>query len=124
VVEERAFPAGSAVVDMAQRAARVAAHILEPEAVDSYARWGFFDTIFERKEYIESYVIEELAREMLAADDTLAAAFDAWRAENPDADPWTARWWFYRRTPFWDQRMNLYPVGRIMERAVVDRIAR
>jgi len=40
--ETRLFPVGSAVVDMNQRAARVAAHALEPDGPDSFVQWGFF----------------------------------------------------------------------------------
>lgn len=118
-VEDRTFPAGSAVVDMRQRASRVAVCILEPMASASYAHWGFFDTILERKEYIESYVIEELARKMLAEDPALAGEFDSWRADNPDAKPRVIRDWFYRRTPYYDRAYRLYPVGRVMDRAAL-----
>jgi hypothetical protein len=120
--ETLTFPAGSAVVDMNQRAARVAAHALEPAGPDSFVLWGFFDAIFEQKEYIESYVIEELARRMLAGDTGLRAEFDAWRADHPDADTATVRDWFYLRSPYRDPARNVYPVGRILERAVVSRI--
>lgn len=113
---ERTFPAGSAVVDMRQRASRVAAAILEPLAMTSYAHWGFFDPILERQEYIESYVIEQLARDMLDEDPDLAKAFAGWRAEHPDASPGDIRDWFYRRTPYYDHSYDLYPVGRVIER--------
>src|SRR4051812_49320150 len=55
------FPAGSVVVPMDQRAAKIAMHFLEPEAPDSAVAWGYFDTVFEQKEYGESYVLENLA---------------------------------------------------------------
>lgn len=110
---QKVWPAGSAVVDMNQRAARVAANILEPMAVDSYVYWGFFDPIFERKEYVESYVAEEMAREMIAADSTVLDEFDAWKEANPNADAWAKRFWFYRRSPYWDSEKNVYPVGRL-----------
>ena len=48
------FRKGSAVVDMNQRTARVIASILEPAAPDSYVHWGFFNAIFEQKEYSET----------------------------------------------------------------------
>ena len=31
--------------------------------------------------------------------------------------------WFYARTPYWDERIGLYPVGRIMDRKVVDSLS-
>ncbi|MFQ5512639.1 MAG: M14 family metallopeptidase, partial [Candidatus Krumholzibacteriia bacterium] len=83
ITEERTFAPGSAVIDMNQPAARVAAHVLEPEAPDSYVRWGFFDAIFEQKEYAESYVMEKMAREMLANDPGLRSEFEAKKKDDP-----------------------------------------
>src|ERR1039457_4913324 len=66
--ETLTFPAGSVVVPLDQRLSKVAIHWLEPDAPDSALRWGFFDPIFEQKEYAEAYVLEKLARENLAKD--------------------------------------------------------
>ncbi|MFQ5807661.1 MAG: M14 family zinc carboxypeptidase, partial [Phycisphaerae bacterium] len=63
--ERRVFIAGTVVVPLAQRRAKVAVHLLEPEAPDSLIAWGFFNAIFEQKEYAESYVMEPIARRML-----------------------------------------------------------
>ncbi len=124
ITEERLFPAGSAVIDINQRAARVAAHILEPGAPDSYLYWGFFDTIFEKKEYTETYVMEAMAREMLAADKSLREEFDqALAADSTMAgDQWRILNWFYQRTPYWDDRKDVYPIGKITDRAVVENL--
>ena len=51
-----------------QRLSKVAIHWLEPEAPDSALRWGFFDPIFEQREYGEAYVLEKLARENMEKD--------------------------------------------------------
>src|ERR1044072_6169753 len=71
-VETRVFPPGSAFVPVAQSKAKVILNLLEPEAPDSLAHWGFFNAIFEEKEYAEHYVLEDLAREMMANDPSLA----------------------------------------------------
>jgi hypothetical protein len=120
--EERELPAGTWVVDLRQRAARVAIHVLEPQAPDSYVQWGFFDPIFSRTEYVESYVIEAMAREMLARDPDLARQLEAAKAADPEfaGDPRAIRDWFYRRTPYCDDRVNIYPVGLIDDRAVLE----
>jgi len=77
------YPAGSVVVALNQRLSKVAIHWLEPEAPDSAVRWGFFDSIFEQKEYGEGYVIEKLARANLAKDPALKAEFE----HRIDTDP-------------------------------------
>lgn len=58
---------------MKLRTARIIAHFLEPKASDSFVGWGFFDAIFEQKEYAESYDIEVEARRLLVSDSALAA---------------------------------------------------
>ncbi|MCK4637790.1 MAG: hypothetical protein KAT33_00060, partial [Bacteroidales bacterium] len=118
IFEEREFPAGSVVIDMNQRTARVIAHILEPKAPDSYLYWGFFDAIFEQKEYAESYVMESLARKMLAENPELKKEFEQMKTNNPDFanNFWAILNWFYSKTPYWDQKKNVYPVGKIYDR--------
>jgi zinc carboxypeptidase len=116
VTQKREFPAGSLVVPVAQRLGKVVLNLLEPQAPDSFARWGFFNAIFEEKEYAEHYILETLAREMLAADAKLANEFENLIATDPEfaASPAQRLRFFYRRSPYWDPQLNLYPVGRII----------
>ncbi|HEU4403506.1 MAG TPA: M14 family metallopeptidase [Candidatus Polarisedimenticolia bacterium] len=109
------FPAGSAVVPLAQRAARVAIQFLEPEAPDSAVAWGFFNAVFEQKEYGEGYVLEALARDRLAKDPALKEEFERRLAADKEfaASPEARLNFFYQRSPWWDERIGLYPVGRL-----------
>jgi murein tripeptide amidase MpaA len=115
VGESRTFPAGSVIVALAQCGAPVAIQLLEPQAPDSFVAWGFFNAIFEQKEYSEDYVSEKLAREMMADDPELRNEFEQRLASNPTfaASPHQRLQFFYRRSPYWDPELNLYPVGRI-----------
>ena len=51
---------------------------------------------------------------MLAADPALKAEFEAKLAAEPTfaANAAARLAWFYERTPFYDQRFRLYPIGR------------
>ncbi|MBK7670314.1 MAG: M14 family metallopeptidase [bacterium] len=120
--ETRTFPAGTVVVDLAQRAARVAAHLLDPQGPDALSRWGFFDAAFERVEYVESYVIEEMIPRLLAENPGWAAELEARKAASPEfaADPWAIRQWFYTRTPWWDGRAGVHPAACLDARSLVD----
>jgi hypothetical protein len=113
--ETRELPAGSLFVPIAQPLAALAMHLLEPDAPDSLAAWGRFATAFEPKEYMEPYVAEQVAREQLAASPALRKEFTARLREDPAfaADAKARLEFFYRRTPSWDERFNLYPVLRV-----------
>ncbi|WP_254061352.1 M14 family metallopeptidase [Granulicella sp. L60] len=117
VREKMSFPAGSAVVRMDQRLSKVALEWLEPAAPDSALQWGFFDSIFEQKEYGEAYVLEVLAREMMAKDPKLKAEFEKKVASDPAfaANAYARLEFFYERTPwFGANRVGMYPVGRLL----------
>jgi hypothetical protein len=115
VREKLSFPKRSAVVPLDQRAARVAIHFLEPEAPDSAVAWGFFNAVFEQKEFGEAYVLEKLARDMMTADPKLKEEFERKVASDKAfaSDPTARLDFFYRRSPWWDARLGLYPVGRL-----------
>jgi hypothetical protein len=113
--ESRAIPAGSLFVPIAQPNARVLVALLEPQAPDSLGAWGFFNTAFEAKEYMEPYVAEQVAREMLAGNPAVAAEFNRKLAQDPEfaASAQARLDFFYRLSPSWDERLNLYPVYRV-----------
>lgn len=112
--ESRAIAAGSLFVPIAQPKARLVVAMLEPQAPDSLLAWGTFNTAFERKEYMEDYVAEDVARAQMAADPAVAKAFQ----ERLDSDPAFARSpqarleFFAKRHSSYDERLNLYPVLR------------
>jgi hypothetical protein len=107
------FYPGSARIETNQSLRLLISFLLEPESPDSFFRWGFFLEIFDRTEYAEQYVMEPLAKQMLAKDEKLRLEFDNKKkadtvfANNPD-DIYS---WFYRRTPYFDNRYLLYPIG-------------
>jgi hypothetical protein len=112
--EPRNLVKGALFVPIAQPKARLVMALFEPQAPDSLLAWGEFNNAFERKEYMEDYVAEDVAREQMARDPALAAAFrnrlehDPAFAGNPNA----RLEFFARRHPSWDERLNLYPVLR------------
>jgi hypothetical protein len=76
--------AGDAVVELAQPNARYAVETLEPQAHDSFFRWGFFNSILEKKEAYSDYVFEDTALEMLQVEPELRARFEAWKQTHPE----------------------------------------
>ena len=112
--EPRALDKGALYVPVGQPKARLVMALLEPQGPDSLLAWGAFNNAFERKEYMEDYVAEDVAREMLAADPVLAARFKARIEADPAfAKSGEARLEFFARLhSSWDERFNLYPVMR------------
>ena len=98
-VERRTYRPGSVIVPLDQPDAKVAVQLFEPEAPDSVVSWGFFNTIFERKEYAEHYVLETLAHQMLEGDVNLREEFEMKiRTDRVFAsDPRARLYFFYRR---------------------------
>ena len=118
--EIRLFPAGSVLVEMMQPAGRIIPHILEPKGNGSYVYWGFFDASFEQKEYGESYVIEKMAVEMLSNDLALKREFEQKKAADTTfaKNPQLILNWFYSKSPYFDERKGVYPVGKIYDKTV------
>jgi hypothetical protein len=122
--EEVEFPAGSAVIIMDQQAARIIPHILEPKGDGSFVFWGFFDAIFEQKEYGENYVVEKLAVNMLENDPSLKSAFEKKKQEDTlfAKNPQQILNWFYQKSPYGDKKRLVYPVGRIMDAGTLQKV--
>lgn len=112
--EERPVLAGALFVPVNQPKARLVMAMLEPQAPDSLLAWGMFNNAFERKEYMEEYVAEDVARAQMAADPALKAQFQQMLASDPAfAKNGRARLEFFaKRHASWDERFNLYPVMR------------
>ncbi len=108
------FSAGSVRVPSDQPLGLLAAAMLEAEGPDSLLAWNLFPEILQRTEYIEGYAIAPLADRMLAANPRLRIEFEARLRADPKfaADADARLEWFYTRTPYYDARFLLYPVGR------------
>ncbi len=111
---DETISAGSLWIPSAQAASRLLLTIFEPDSDDSFLAWGFFNEIFERKEYMEPYVAEELAQEMLK-DPKIRQEFEAKLASDAEfaKSPQQRLDFFYKRHPSFDERLNSYPILRI-----------
>ena len=108
------FVAGSFRVTTDQPLGDLVTVLLEPASEDSFLQWGFFNPIFQRTEYVENYVVEAMAEQMLASDAALKAEFEKRLATDEAfrASPDQRLDFFYSRTPYSDPRWRLYPVAR------------
>ncbi|RYZ56130.1 MAG: peptidase M14 [Proteobacteria bacterium] len=106
--------AGSLRVDLDQPQAKLAMLLLDPTSADSLLAWGYMNQIFERKEYMEAYVAEEVAETMLKVP-TIKAEFDE-KLKDPDfvKDPEKRLDFFAQRHQSFDRKYLMYPVLRIL----------
>lgn len=117
-IEQCDIQSGSLIIYTNQRQLRVIVNLLEPEAPDSFVRWGFFNAFFERKEYAEAYVMEPYAKQMLNDDPFLKNEF--YKKLNEDEafknNAGERLDFFYKRSPFYDEGENVYPILRLMNK--------
>jgi len=112
--DTRDVGAGALFVPIRQAKSRLVMAMLEPQAPDSLLSWGEFNNHFEQKEYMEGYVAEAVAREMMARDPALKARFEQRVKDDPvfAASPQARLGFFHRLHSSWDERLDLYPILR------------
>jgi murein tripeptide amidase MpaA len=114
-VETRSVPAGALWIPADQPAFELAVQLLEPDAPDSLFAWGVLSSVVETKEYIEPSRLADFAEAELRSAETRKEWESALAADPQLAASFRARYsWWYRRTPFWDERTGLLPVYRVL----------
>jgi len=76
--------AGDWWIALDQDQARYAVETLEPEGHDSFFRWGFFNSVLEKKEAYSDYVFEDHALELLRDEPALRIKFEQWKSAHPE----------------------------------------
>lgn len=94
---------------------RFIVEVLEPQGVDSYFRWNFFDSILQEKGGYSSYVFEDLAAELLQKDPALKQKLDEKKASDKAfAESASAQLDFiYKNSIYWEKEYMRYPVFRV-----------
>lgn len=115
-MKEVRFRAGDFLVPLDQDGVKYLMETLEPEAIDSYFNWNFFDAILGQKEYYSAYVFEDTAAKLLKENTGLKSAFDNEKAGNPkfSADGKSQLDWIYKHSNYYEKSHLLYPIFRIV----------
>lgn len=120
VKEKIAIPAGSYWVSMKQRRARLILAMLEPQAPDSLAKWGFLNPVFEGggRGGIGEYLSEPIARRMMADSPELRKQFEARVASDPQfaADRQARLMWWFQQSKYEPGDNGRYPIVRVWEK--------
>ncbi len=106
-------PAGTLFVPVAQPRLSLVLFLFEPSSPESFLSWGFFNAHLEQKEYLEDYLTEAYARELLE-DAGVRREFEALLADAGFAKSPEARLRFFsERHPSFDAAYQRYPVLRV-----------
>lgn len=70
------FQKGDIVIPTQQEGVRYVIETLEPEAVDSFFNWNFFDTVLQQKEGFSAYVFEDIAEQFLKENPDIKKEFE------------------------------------------------
>jgi hypothetical protein len=116
------FYAGDYVVYTNQAINRYIVETLEPQGVDSFFAWNFFDSMLGEKEYFSDYVFEDKAAGLLKQDPALKQKLDDAKAKDPQlANSAQAQLFFvYKNSPYFEKTYMRYPVGRILNDTKLD----
>lgn len=111
------FSAGDYVVPTQQQGVKYIVETLEPEALDSFFNWNFFDAILGQKEYYSAYIFEDTAADLMKNDTALRTAFEAKKKIDKDfaKDGKAQLDWVYQNSPYYEAKTyRQYPVYRIL----------
>jgi hypothetical protein len=116
------FYEGDYVVYVNQPINRYIVETLEPQGVDSFFAWNFFDSVLGQKEYFSDYVFEDVAADLLKKDPELRKKLDDAKAADPKlaASAGGQINWVYRNSPYFEKTFLRYPIGRLLTDTKID----
>lgn len=109
------FRKGDYIITTFQDGARYLIETLEPEAVDSFFNWNFFDTILQQKEGFSPYVFEDIAAQLLEDDADLKKEFEEKKRKEPDfRKSWYDQLdWLHKHSKYYEKAHLRYPIFRL-----------
>lgn len=111
------FYKGDYLIFTEQKGVKFLLETLEPEAIDSYFNWNFFDTSLQQKEGYSDYVFEDLANEYLNKNTNLRVQLqekiksDKAFATNPEAQ----LEWVHKNSIYYEKAHLQYPIYRVLK---------
>ncbi|CAN5229655.1 M14 family metallopeptidase [soil metagenome] len=116
------FYTGDYLVYTNQALNRYIVETLEPQGVDSFFAWNFFDSVLGEKEYYSDYVFEDIAADLLKKDPELRKKLDDEKLKDAKfANNAAAQLNFvYRNSPYFEKTYLRYPVARLLTDARLD----
>ncbi|WP_409416869.1 M14 family metallopeptidase [Flavobacterium sp. PS2] len=110
------FYKGDYVFSTQQKAIKYLLETLEPEGIDSFFSWNFFDTMLQQKEGYSEYVFEDTAAKLLKDNPKLKADLEQAKLNDPKLpkDPEAQLDWVYKHSAYYEKAHMQYPVYRVL----------
>lgn len=109
--------AGDFLVSTQQDGLKYLIETLEPEAIDSFFNWNFFDAILQQKEGYSAYVFEDLAVQILKENPDLKSKFDEKLKSEVEFAKNAEKQldWIYENSIYFEKAYLKYPILRIIK---------
>lgn len=106
---------GDFIINTDQFQNRYIIETLEPEAIDSYFNWNFFDAILGQKEHFSDYVFEDTAMELLKNNKELNEAFEKKKSIDKDfaKNKYAQLDYIYKSSEYFEKTFMQYPIYRL-----------
>lgn len=110
------FYEGDYVVYTDQAVNRYIVETLEPQAMDSFFNWNFFDAILGMKEHFSAYVFEDTAGELLKQNPELKKKLDAQKAQDSSLSKNAEAQldFIYKNSDYYEKTHSRYPIARLL----------
>lgn len=115
-IEKISFKKGDYMFFTDHKAIKFLLETLEPEAVDSYFNWNYFDSILQQKEWYSDYLFEDLASQLLKENSILKQQFDE-QIKNDEVfakNPPAQLEWIHKNSKYYEKSHLQYPIYRIL----------
>lgn len=116
-VIQKQFRKGDWYIPINQKANRFLIETLEPQAIDSYFAWNFFDGILQQKEGFSAYVFEDIAAEFLEKHPEIRQKLEDKKKSDAEfaKDGYAQLEFVYENSPWIEPDFMRYPVFRLMK---------
>lgn len=116
-IEKITFYKGDFVFDTNQSGIKYLIETLEPQGIDSFFNWNFFDTILQQKEGYSAYVFEDLAEDFLNQNPKIKEDLETAKKQNSELEksPEAQLEWVYKHSPYYEKAHLQYPIYRMLK---------
>ncbi|WP_316819391.1 M14 family metallopeptidase [Pedobacter gandavensis] len=117
IQENLLYYEGDYVIYVNQSVNRYIVETLEPQAMDSFFNWNFFDSILGMKEHFSAYVFEDTAAELLKKDPELKAKLEQEKSSKPELlkNAEAQLDFIYKNSVYYEKTHLRYPIGRLRQ---------